>query len=50
MKKVLCYLKPAAVKEELQQGENWDVHVHLVTLISLLRVQELSADHAEGKK
>lgn len=47
---VICYLKPASVEEELQQGEHRDVHVHTVILVSLLGVQELSANHTEGKK
>lgn len=44
------YLEPASVEEELQQSENWDVHVQIVILVSFLRVQELSANHTEGKK
>lgn len=44
------YLEPASVEEELQQGENRDVHVQFVTLVSLLRVQKLSANKTEGKK
>lgn len=45
-----CYLEPAGVEEELQQRENRDVHVQCVVLVSLLRVQELSANDTEGKK
>ncbi len=44
------YLEPASVEEELQQGENRDVHVQLVIFVSLLRVQKLAANHAEGKE
>lgn len=47
---VSSYLEPARVEEELQQGENRDVHVQFVILVSLLRVQKLSANHTEGKK
>lgn len=44
------YLQPSCVEEELQQGENRNVHVHSVILVSFLWVQELPADHTEAKK
>lgn len=44
------YLEPAGVEEELQQSEDRHVHVYFVVLVSLLRIQELSADHTEGEK
>lgn len=47
---VLCYLEPASVKEELQQGKNRDVQVQSVVLVTFLGIQELSANHTEAKK
>lgn len=47
---VLCYLQPATVEEELQQGEDRDVHVQVVILVSFVRVQELSANHTKAKE
>jgi len=47
---VSVYLEPAGVEEELQQGENRDVHVQFVTTVSFLRVQELSTNYTESKK
>lgn len=46
----VVYLEPANVEEELQQGENRDVQVDSVLIVSLFRVQKLSANHTEGKK
>lgn len=48
--KSVINLEPASVEEELQHGENRDVHVYSVIFVSLLRVQKLSANHAESKK
>lgn len=44
------YLEPSSVKEELQQGENGNIHVQLVVLVSLLRVQKLPSNEAESKE
>lgn len=46
----VSYLEPAGIEEELQQGEDRDVHVDLVVCVSLLWVQELSANHTESKE
>ena len=45
------HLEPAHVEEELQEGEDGNVEIHLVTLEPLAGVQELSAHqrgHEEG--
>lgn len=44
------HLQPAGVEEELQQGENRNVHVKSVTAVTLLGIQKLSANDAEGEK
>lgn len=49
-RKCVVYLEPANVEEELQQGENRDIQVDSVMIVSLFRVQKLSANHTEGKK
>ena len=44
------HLEPASIEEELEKCENGYVHVQVVSLVSLLRVQKLSANQAETKK
>ena len=47
----LGHLEPAHVEEELQEGEDGNVEIHLVALEPLAGVQELSAHqrgHEEG--
>lgn len=43
-------LQPASVEEELQQGKDGDVQVHLLSSVALLGVQKLSSDHTEGEE
>ena len=45
----LRHLEPPHVEEELEEGEDWDVEVHLVPLVALRDVQELAA-HQGGEK
>ena len=42
LKLKLTDLKPAHVEEELQEGENRDVEVHVVAWVAPLGIQELA--------
>lgn len=44
------HLKPAGVEKELQQGEDWDVQVQVVTLVALNGVEELTTNQASKEK
>ena len=44
------YLNPAHVEEELEECEYGNIHIHLVTLIPLGRVQELTPKQRTQEK
>lgn len=46
----LYHLQPPGVEEKLQQGEDWQVEVHVVTGITLRRVQELTANQTSQEE
>ena len=43
-------LQPACVEEELEQGEDGDVEVKVVTLVALAGVQELSTNQTHQEE
>lgn len=46
----LHHLQPPHVEKKLQQGEDWQVKVHVVTRVSLRRIQELTADQTSQEE
>lgn len=47
---LLCYLQPAGVEEELQKGEDRDIKVEVVTLVTLGGVEELSTNQTSEEE
>lgn len=47
---LFCNLQPAAVEEELQEGEDWDVKVKVMTLVTTGGVKKLSTNQTGEKK
>lgn len=46
----ISYLKPASIKEELQQSENGHVEVKIVTRVTLSGVQKLATNETDQEK
>ena len=44
-----CNLEPSHVKEELEEGKNWEVEVHFMPIIIFAWVKELPS-HQGGEK
>ena len=44
-----CNLEPSHVKEELEEGEDWEIEVNFMTIIIFARVKKLSS-HQGGEK
>lgn len=44
------HLQPTNIEEELQQGEDGQVEVHIVTRVPLSWIQELTADQTSQEK
>lgn len=43
-------LEPASIEEELEQGEDGDVEVEVVTWVTLTRVQKLAANQTHQEE